>query len=104
MIKLVTGDVTDSVGRDYKDSLEVEVDRIVDGIELDDDGLEVVEAEDVEAEDVEAEDVEAEDVKAEDVEAEGVEVEGFSMVAEPSSKRPDGVLQHSLFSKFDSQQ
>ena len=99
MIKLVTGDVTDSVGRDYKDSLEVEVDRIVDGIELDDDGLEVVEAEDVEAEDVEAEDVEAEDV-----EAEGVEVEGFSMVAEPSSKRPDGVLQHSLFSKFDSQQ
>ena len=79
VIKLVTGDVTDSVERDNTANLEVEVDRLSDGIELDEEGLKV-------------------DVKADDVET------GFSMVAAPSSKRADVVRQHLAFSKSDSQQ
>ena len=79
MIKFVAGDVTDSVECDNKDSVDVEVDRIIDGIELDDEGSEV-------------------EVEVDDVEA------GFSMVAAPSSKRADVVRQHLAFSKSDSQQ
>ena len=79
MIKFVAGDVTDSVEWDNKDSLDVEVDRRFDGIELDDEGLEL-------------------EVEADDVEA------GFLMVAAPSSKRADVVRQHLAFSKSDSQQ
>ena len=79
MIKLVAGDVTDSVESDNKDSLEVEVARRFDGIELDEEGLEV--------------EVEADDVAT-----------GFSMVAGSSSKRADVVRQHLAFSNSDSQQ
>ena len=79
MIKLVAGDFADSVEWDDKDSLEVEVDCSSDGIELDDEGLEVgVEADNVEA--------------------------GFLMVPAPRWKRADVVRQHLVFSKFDSQQ
>lgn len=62
MIRLVAGDITDSVEWDNKDSVDVEVDCISGGIELDDESLEVK---------LEADDVEA----------------GFSIVAAPSSKR-----------------
>ena len=79
MIKLVAGDVTDSVEWDSKDSLEVEVDLVLDETELDDEWLEV-------------------EVEADDVEAR------FLMVAAPSSKRADVVWQHLDFSNSDSQQ
>ena len=66
MIKLLGGNATDGVVWDNKEgSLKFEVDRTFDGIDLDEEDLEVE-----------------------------VEVEGLPMVAAPSSKRADGVLQH----------
>ena len=72
---LVASDVTDSVEWDDKESREVELDRACDVIELVEKDMNVE-----------------------------VVAEGFPMVAAPSSKRADGVLQHLVPSKFDSQQ
>ena len=75
LVKLVASDVTDGEEWNDTDSVEVKTDGAYDVIKLDD-----------------------KDPKVE------VVAEGLPMVAAPSSKRADGVLQHLVFSKVDSQQ